>query len=341
MTETTKDQFIFFCVNVGNENLLKEEIKEYYPELTLSYSRKGFLTFKNKGVRFDVDTISELQVTFTTRAGICLGKSKPENLKSTVEDSFIELGLKTDSCVIHNFSVNTDYLYESTTDFSITTNEYSADGKLVLNIISLGEKEIWFGIHRVSKGITRYPNSHVDLSVPKSSPSMAYLKIAETTELYALNFSKRDTWLDFGCSPGGSSAYLLSTGAKVWGIDTADVDKKIYGHRNFKFIKSSVQDLSQEGLPDDISWVHADININPKQSIKEVLRLCKKYNSSLKGIMFTIQMVNPSMIQRIEEFEDIFYDWGFLDMISRQVPSHKKEYILIAQRGIKRNIRKQ
>ena len=331
------NQFIFFCVNIGNENLLKEEIKTFYPELALSYSRKGFLTFKNKGVKYDFFTISQLNVTFATRSGICLGKASPEEFKITVISKFKELDLDLDDCMIHNYSINTEYLFDASFDFDVTVNEYSADGKLVLNIISLGKKEMWFGVHRVSKGITRYPNARVEIKTPKSSPSIAFRKLAETAELFALNFTSRDSWLDFGCSPGGSTSYLLSTGAKVWGIDTADVDESILSHKNFKFIKSSVQDLSQEKLPDgEIHWVHADLNLNPNQAIKEVLRLCKKYNRSLKGIVFTVQIVKPDYIQSIEDFEDIFYDWGFSTMISRQVPSHKKEYVLIAKRKVRR-----
>ena len=326
------DQFIFFCVNIGNENLLKEEIKIFFSELALSYSRKGFLTFKNKGVKYDLNTISQLQVTFATRSGICIGKAKPEELRLTVVNTFDKLGLALDDCVIHNYSINSEYLFDAASDFDISVNEYSADGKLVLNIISLGEKEVWFGLHRVSKGITRYPNGHVEIQTPESSPSVAYLKLAQTAELFALKFTSRDSWLDFGCSPGGSTSYLLSTGAKVWGVDTADVAESILSHKNFKFIKSSIQDLSQEKLPDDeIHWVHADLNLNPNQAIKEVLRLCKKYNRSLKGIIFTVQVVKIEYIQKIEDFEDIFYGWGFLNMISRQVPSHKSEYVLIAR----------
>lgn len=330
------DQFVFFCVNIGNENLLKEEIKKFYPELTLSYSRKGFLTFKNKGVKYDFDTISQLIVTFATRSGICLGKAGPEEFRFTVTDKFEELGLNIDDCMIHNYSISTKYSFEAAFDFGVDINKYSADGKLVLNIISLGEKEIWFGLHRVSKGITRYPNAHVEIKLPKSSPSIAYLKIAEAVELFALKFTSKDSWLDFGCSPGGSSLYLLESGSRVWGIDTSNVDESILSHKNFKFIKSSVQDLSQEQLPDsEIHWVHSDLNLNPDQAIKEVLRLCKKYNRSLKGIVFTIQIVKAEYIQRIEDFEDIFYGWGFSTMISRQVPSHKNEYVLIAQRSIR------
>lgn len=336
MNKQNDDQFIFFCVNIGVENLLKEEVKTFYPELTPSYSRKGFLTYKNIGVKYDINTIAQLQVAFATRAGICLGKAGPDEVKITVKDKFEALAFDVTDCVIHNYSINTQFLYDVACDFHASINEYSADGKIVLNLISLGDKEVWFGIHQVAKGITRYPNAQVDIKTPEKVPSVSYLKLAEIAELFALKFNSRDSWLDFGCSPGGSTSYLLSIGAKVWGVDTADVDESILSHKNFEFIKASVQDLSQEELPDsEIHWVHADININPHQAIKEVLRLCKKYNKSLKGIVFTIQIVKPEYIQSIEEFEDIFYDWGFSNMISRQVPSHKKEYALIAQRRIR------
>lgn len=337
MSQDNNEQYIFFCVNIGNENLLKEEIKVFYPEMTLSYSRKGFITFKNKGVRYNFLTIKELQVAFATRIGICLGKSHPENVKESVLRSFTKENLQLNDCVIHSYSINTDFKYHASDELGVNVNEYSADGKIVLNLIALGENEVWLGVHRVSKGITRYPNSKVEIIAPKYTPSFAYFKLAEVTKLYALKFTAKDFWLDFGCSPGGSSQFLLSTKAKVWGIDTAKPDDKIKSHSNFKFIKSSVQNLSQEKLPDEqISWVHVDMNINPHQAIKEVLRLCKKYNSSLKGIIFTIQIVKTELIESIEEFEDIFYDWGFDSMVSRQVPSHKKEYVLIAQRKIKR-----
>lgn len=327
------EQFIYFCVNIGNETLLKEEIKEFYPELRLSYSRKGFLTFKNKGHLYDFNTIDQLELTFSTRSGICLGKAAPDQLKLTIEDKFKDLGLELSDCVIHNFSINSDYLFDAESTFNTSVNDYSADGKLVLNIVTLSEKEVWFGVHRVSKGITRYPNSQVKIKVPESAPSVGYLKLAQTVELFALKFSSRDSWIDFGCSPGGSTSYLLSTGSKVWGVDTASVADSISFHRRFSFIKSSIQDLSQEQLPENIHWVHVDLNLNPKQAIKEVLRLCKKYNNSLKGIIFTIQVVKIEYVKNVEEFEDIFYDWGFATMMSRQVPTHKNEYVLIAHKG--------
>ena len=215
------DQFIFFCVNVGNEKLLKEEVKNFYPELTLSYSRKGFLTFKNLGVLYDLVTISQLHSTFATRVGISLGKASPEDILEKVISSCDNLEIQLEKCIIHSFSINTDYILDANNIFKKEVNGYSANEKLVYDIISLSSTEIWFGVHTVAKGITRFPNSHVEIDVPDNAPSRSYLKLAQLVELYSLKLRRVDSCLDFGSSPGGASLYLLSKGCKVWGIDTA------------------------------------------------------------------------------------------------------------------------
>ena len=327
------EQFLFFCVNIGNELLLKEEVKTFYPELTLSYSRKGFITYKNKGIQYDAKTISQLQVTFATRVGICLGKASPDEIAEAVKVKISETNLSLDDCLIHNFSINTEFELDAQSIFGRAVNEYSADGKFVVDLIALGENEVWYGVHSVAKGITRYPNSQVDVEVPLHAPSNGYKKISEVFALYSIKTDRYHSWLDFGSAPGGASLFLLDQGCRVWGIDPAKMSDEVKRNRFFNHIKTPMQDLSHETLPDtQIHWIHADLNLNPKQAIKEVLRLAKKYSSTISGVVFTVQVVNPSTIKEIENFEDQFYDWGFSNIVSAQVPSHKKEYVIIARR---------
>jgi len=329
----TNEQFLFFCTNIGNEKLLKEEIRIFYPDFSPSYSRKGFLTYKNKGIHYDLNSISQLDLTFSTRAGICLGKTSPDELSKNFIELTTELGIEIGKCIIHNFSINTDYLLPVKDLLKKDFNEYSPINKTVIDLISLSDKEVWFGVHRVGKDTTNYPNSVVELSIPKEAPSKSYVKLAQTAELFQVNFDKSDSWLDFGCAPGGATYYLLTKGCRVWGIDPAKVDELILSHKKFTKITKAVQDLSQEDLPyRDIHWIHADLNLNPKQAIKEVLRLSKKYSNRLKGILFTVQVVKHEYIELIEEFEDLFFDWGFTSVSSKQVPSHKNEYVIFAKR---------
>lgn len=324
----SQQQYIFVCTNPGNEILLKEEIKIFYPELVLSFSKKGFVTFKNTGIAYDLKTISQLQLTFATRSGIFYGKSTPENIVSDVKAS----GLDSEDFMIHSFAIGCETDFDAKEAFGREVNGYSAEGKIVIDLMSLGPNEIWFGAHSVASGCTRYPNSMAEVDTPDNAVSKGYLKLSQIVKLYALKLFKGDLWLDFGCAPGGASQYLLDEGCKVVGIDPAKISPEIANHKNFSHMKKSVQDLSHEDLPEDVRWIHADININPKQSIKEVLRLAKKYNRTLKGIIFTVQVVKMEYIENIESFEDQFYDWGFHNIISRQVPAHKKEYVILATR---------
>lgn len=326
------NQFLFFCCNIGNEDLLKEEIRVFFPELTLSYSRKGFLTFKNKGVQYNQNSIGQLAATFSTRSGICLGKSRPEDLVHTLSELCSNNEIDFGKCIVHNFSVNTEYTFDASV-LHREINEYSPINKTVINLISLGNKEVWIGLHKVARYTSSYPNGIKEIPVPENAPSRAYLKLAEIVETFNVAFDRFDSWLDFGCVPGGATTYLLDKGCKVWGIDPAKMPKEVLEHPRYTHIASSVQDLSQEELPArEINWVHVDININPKQSIKEVLRLCKKYDGRLKGIIFSIQIIKMDHVKNIENFEDHFYDWGFTNVTNCQVPTHKKEYVLIAKR---------
>ena len=327
------DQFLFFCTNIGNENFLKEEIRVFYPELRLSYSRKGFITFKNKGIHYDIETISQFKVTFATRMGICLGKAHPEALLESLAKSLEELEINLEKCLIHNFSINTDFCLDAEDIFKRDVNGYGPINKTVLDIMALGEKEIWYGVHKVGKNTTHYPNSNPGIELPEQSPSRAYLKIAEVVKLFNINIDKKDNWLDFGSAPGGASYFLLHKGCNVWGIDPAKMSDVVADHPHYSHLSTPVQDLSQEELPErNISWINVELNLNPKQSIKEVLRLSKKYNFTLKGIVLTVQIIKMDHVKNIENFEHHFYDWGLTQVRSCQVPSHKKEYVIVAKR---------
>ena len=326
------EQFLFFCTNIGNEKLLKEEIRIFYPDFNFSYSRKGFITFKNKGIQYTPDTISQLQLTFATRSGICLGKSTPENILQHVTEVCETQGLSLANCILHNFSINTDYVYDAEGSFD-NVNAFDNSKDLVINLMALGDKEIWLGIHKVEKNIKCFPNNNPNIPLPESSPSKAYLKIAEAVELFKVGVNSTERWMDFGSAPGGAAHFLLEKGCQVWGVDPAKMDEKIRTNKNYRHFSIPVQDLSHEKLPkEDIHWVHVDLNLNPKQAIKEVLRLCKNYSQSLKGIIFTVQLVKMEYVKNIEDFEDLFFDWGFTDIISRQTPAHKNEYCIVARR---------
>jgi hypothetical protein len=58
------NQFLYFVVLTSNIDLLKEEIKTFYPFLHLSFSKKNFITFKNTGEHLSEDEISKMKFAF-------------------------------------------------------------------------------------------------------------------------------------------------------------------------------------------------------------------------------------------------------------------------------------
>ena len=70
----------------NNEKLLKAEIACFYPDLALSFSSKRFITYKNKGIRYKLKSISEIKLAFATRVGIFCAKSNEENYQDEIKE---------------------------------------------------------------------------------------------------------------------------------------------------------------------------------------------------------------------------------------------------------------
>ena len=173
----------------------------------------------------------------------------------------------------------------------------------------------------------------IKIDLPQESPSRAYLKIAEACELFSIKPSKSLNWIEFGSAPGGASYYLLNQFDKLLGVDPAKMDQICLDNERFEHLSKPIQDLSQEMLPDhNIHYITSDLNLNPKQAIKEVIRLGKKYRS-LKGILMTIKIVKPEHVGLIPEFEKMFEDAKYTEIRRVQLPSHRREFLIFAEKN--------
>src|SRR5690606_18935733 len=73
-------------VNFDNEDLLKAELSLKYPWLNLSYSRHGFLTYKNMGEKLALQDIAKLSIIFSRRFGLSIGRSQREGIERILND---------------------------------------------------------------------------------------------------------------------------------------------------------------------------------------------------------------------------------------------------------------
>ncbi|EQC43898.1 ribosomal RNA large subunit methyltransferase J [Bacteriovorax sp. Seq25_V] len=328
------DQFIFCTTVIGNESLLKEEIRLYFPDLTLSFSGKGLVTFKNKGEKIDERILADKSPVFALRSGI--------HILKTDEDLLLDdLAKVTDLIAREKFGVH--YFNIKGEPFSLVGEEKLASTysqlnnrarpyEYIVNVIEISPGKFWIGLSFVTNATNPYPNGNTEIVLPPNAPSRAYLKIAEADKIFNLNLNFNDLVIEYGSAPGGATTYLLDKGLKVVGVDPALMDESCANNPNFKHLQIPVQDLSQEKLPDaPVQLVTVDLNLNPKQSLKEVLRLTKKHAHDIRGILFTIKIVNEFHLQKMGEYKKLFIDFGAREVIEMQLSSHKKEYLIYAK----------
>ena len=310
-------QFLFFTPNMDNEEHLKEEIQFRFPELKLSFSRPGFLTFKNTGRDFSLEELSNTHFAFSRTQGICLGPIKEEETQDEINSYLNDYLIK--SYNVHKWSRNGKKAISD-------TNENS---DFIFDVIEVDRKKIWLGLHLQTRYSNRCPGGFAKITKPAESPSRAYLNAAEVVDSFDLNIKKDDVILDIGCAPGGISYYFLSKGHQVIGVDTAEMNSSCTEYSTFKHIKLPIQKVEASRLEKDINWIFIDLNLQAGLSIKEGILIARDI-PNLKGIIFNIKVPYTDLCERIEEFMYKINVLKFKKVFVTQLPSHKKEFSLIA-----------
>jgi 23S rRNA (cytidine2498-2'-O)-methyltransferase len=298
--------FYFALTNVEAEHLLKEEISLRYPELRLSYSRPGFITFK-----------SEREVTFNPFfcrvAGNSFGKFKYEELdfeKAWVYALNSKLEIPADLQQISNKTL-----------FKI--------GQKVCLIIMSGSDEFWVGHYHLKSDHFQTPGE-VSSVLTVETPSRAYYKIAEAYEAFDLPFDHQEKVLELGSAPGGASQFLLEQDMRVFGVDPADMDPKITKNFNFKHLRRPFETLNQVDFNEEIDWIVSDINLPPTVVLKEIWRLLTFLNP--RGLLLTLKMNESKHLEVIATIREKMRSNGFDKVELKYLPSHKKEICLFAMK---------
>lgn len=297
-------QFYFVLTNVDAETLLKEEVLIRYPELRISYSRPGFITFKGeKDLSFNP--------YFCRVSGISLGKFKLAELK--YERAWVY--------AIHS-------RLEIPSELKLVSEKtIFKKGESVTLIIMVGEDEFWVGSYTLRPDQLQTPGE-VSSILEKETPSRAYYKLAEAFEAFDLPFDNQEVVLELGSAPGGASQFLLEQDMRVLGVDPAEMDPKIAKNFHFKHVKKAFETLSENDFKSDVDWIISDINLPPTVVLKEVFRLMTFL--SPRGLVLTLKMNEVKHLEVIATVRDLFRKQGFQRVELKYLPSHKKEIALIA-----------
>lgn len=297
-------QFYFVLTNVDVEPILKEEISLRYPELRLSYSRPGFITFKG-------DTEVKFNPLFCRLSGLSLGKFKKHELnypKAWVYALNNRLEIPED---LKNISDHTVF----------------KKGETVTLIIMTGPDEFWVGSYTLRGDHFQTPGE-VSSILEKDVPSRAYYKIAEAYEAFDLPFDHQETVLELGSAPGGASKFLLEQDLKVLGVDPADMDPSVTRNIDFKHIRKPFETLSEKDFKSGVDWIVSDINLPPTVVLKEVYRLLTFLEP--RGLILTLKMNEMRHLEVVASVREQMRKLGFKKVELKYLPSHKKEICLLA-----------
>lgn len=297
-------QFYFALTNVEAENILKEEIRLRYPELRLSYSRPGFLTFKG-------DSEISFNPLFCRVSGLSHGKFKKHELN--YEKAWV-------------FAVNSKL--EIPVDLkTLSDSTIFKKGETVTLIMMAGNDEFWVGTYTLRPDQFQTPGEVTSI-LEKEVPSRAYYKMAEAYEAFDLPFDHQETILELGSAPGGASLFLLQQDLKVLGVDPAEMDPRVTKNIDFKHIKKAFETLTEKDFNRSVDWIVSDINLPPTVVLKEVFRMLTFLEP--RGLIITLKMNDMKHLEVVASIREQMKKQGFTKVELKYLPSHKKEICLLA-----------
>ncbi len=299
--------FYFSLTNPEVELLLKKEMSIGYPNLKLSYSRPGFLTFKAENSVLFNPWMSRL-------SGICLGKKTLGELSSL---SKAWLWKRLDSFTAPDELV------------ALSEKSLFKIGEKVTLIMMVGENEYWLGEYILKRSHFQTPGEESSIQ-KREVPSRAYYKIAEAYEAFDLPMDYEEKVLELGSAPGGASLFLLDQELKVIGVDPAEMDKSILAKRNFKHIRKPFETLNAENFQEDIDWIVSDVNLPPTVVVKEVERFLTFLEP--RGLVLTLKLNQDRYLRMLKPIVESFRKKGFTQVELKYLPSHRQEIALIALR---------
>ena len=306
--------FIYTIVNIGSEKLLKEEMMMKYPEFRPSYSRPGFITFKNidetKLFRGDI----ELDLIFARKYGISLGKYNKEEIEERIDE--LKYGM-----VVQRFSP----------DCSFAEGVEAKLGEEILDVVVISENEYWLGMSKYRKFSWGVPGGNPLVVKPVEAPSRAYTKLEEAMRWCGYNWGSGEIAFELGSAPGGASYSLLKRGFTVFGVDAAEMSKICLDYKKFTDIKLSIQRLEDNNIPSKIDVLLCDVNLAPSVMLPQIRKIFYM-RSMIKKIFFTMKIGASVSMEHIPEYMTAIKKIGFKTVKATQLPSNHSEIFIYASR---------
>ena len=344
--QTDSPKFIFVSCQYGAEAAARAEILAAHPEIRLAFSRPGFVTFK-----LNPDNVLpekfHLKSTLARTWGWCLGSLKNDDAENLVNElvssndlsSFNGLhvwqrdsatpghrGFEPGLTVLANEVAN---LLDTKlgSDNRLPTNSVGKPDDRIFDVMLVEPNQWWLGYHYATTNPGRWPGGVPKIDTNIEVVSRAYFKTQEALLWLGIQLGDSDTCVEIGSAPGGSCQFLLETGAKVIGIDPAEMEPEILEHPNFTYIRRRGHEVKKRDLK-SAKWLFADLNIVPKYTFDTVSEIVNSAHIDLRGMFLTMKLTDWKMVEQIPRLMQQVRELGFGVVKARQLAFNRREFCL-------------
>lgn len=334
-------QYLWCVFQSGNESWVKSWVTSRFPQLKSSYSRPGFVSFKNEGIalpphfRFSTPLIHRTVISYGKFDSAQLASFKlPEGVRSAQvwrlapDADSDEISKKPETKAVAEVSSIPSNLSDVTTELKkrgLRVNAVAEPEEQVAQLLEVIPQEWWWGIHQFDLGESRYPGARPTASLPEEAPSRAYLKLKEIWMEAEQDLRPGQRVLEVGCAPGGMSLALLERGVEVVGVDAGEMAVQILEHPRFRHLKRSINRVRPSEVGPRIDWLVMDMHAQPRVTIPIFLDLWRYFETSLRGGVLVLKLNSKSEMDELEDYVGMLKDARLGKLICRQLPSNRKE----------------
>jgi 23S rRNA (cytidine2498-2'-O)-methyltransferase len=204
----------------------------------------------------------------------------------------------------------------------------------ILEII-IDEPHRWWIASKVAQQSYDYwPGGVPDLYQPLEVISRAYFKIAEAFAWSGLQIRPGERVVEIGASPGGACQWLLDAGARVTGIDPAEMEPSLLTHPHFNHWRGRSKQVKRRAFR-EFRILACDANVAPNYTLDTVEAIVTYPTSRFRALVLTIKMPEWELAQSIPEHIERVRSWGFSHVAARQLAHNRREYCLVAKGRIR------
>jgi len=315
-----QEQEVYLIGLIHNIGLLKEEMATLLPNWRFNLGLHGFLTYRSE-VTYTPQELREKDITFCLIKGMSLFKGTKNELDQKV-DHFKEV-----------YKPHTTHHWDLVEEKGIMGDR--KERGLVFDYMRIAEDDYVLGVRYQVRGDFAPFTGSSPIPMPSSSPSKAYQKLGEAFKHFRPLVGHEEVFLDIGCAPGGSTFYLMEKGFRVIGVDPTPIDPIVREKfpEGFLQLIQSFSELRKKhlsGLP-PVSWIVFDIDLPILESLPTLLKLTGKLDFVV-GLIITVKMSKETSFQVVEEIDALLKDADFSEIRKGQLPSHDKEYCIVANK---------